>query len=481
VRKSIGAQKNQLIIQFLGEAGVLVVISTILSIAIAYLSLRPMNDLLDKSISLQLLQSPQIIASIFLCVLLTILLAGLYPAWVISKFNPVSTLKSGSMSGAEGSSWLRKTLVTTQFTVSSVLFIAVLLIAQQVKFMRDKDLGFEKENIISVELADKTKSQEFVRALHQISGVRDVSLSRSSPISDDHWWNSISQSTTGDRYNVCAIYGDDRFCKFYGLHLVSGRIPQPSEYIPDSLRGSDYVSKVVVNERLLKTLGLGSSTEAIGKHFWWGSETEIVGVVSDFNAEPLSQSIPSTLIVQDPSIYSQANIKIERGSNLTQTLEAVKNTWKKNFPEGVVEIKFLDSQIDAFYKLETRLYTLFKIFAALAISISCLGLWGLVSFTTAQRTKEIGIRKVLGASVNAILVLLSRDLILIVLIAFAIASPIAYYLMSELLANFAFRISIGWQVFVITATILLTLITLTVSFQIIKTAMANPANSLKSE
>ncbi len=481
VRKSIGAQRGQLIIQFLVEAALLVFASAGLSIIVAFFSLAPINQLLDKGIIFQPLQSPQLISFILIGILLTILLAGLYPAWVIAKFNPIVTLKSNSQGGAQGSTWLRKVLVTIQFTVSAALLIAVLLIAQQVDYMLEKELGFEKENIVNVEITDPNKAPGLFRELQQIPSVKDVSLSRTSPISDDHWWNSIGQTENSDRHGACVMYVDDRFYSFYNLHLLSGRLPQSSEYIPDSLRSDQYINKVVVNQNLLKTLALGEPAEAIGKHFWWGIETEIIGVIADFNAEPLSQRIPATILTHDPTIYAQANIKIEKGSNLATTLASIEKVWKKNSPEGVYEAKFLNSQIDGFYKLEKKLYALFKVFAAIAVLISCLGLWGLVSFTAQQRTKEIGIRKVLGASVNAILVLLSKDFILVVLIAFALASPLAYYLMNELLANFAFHISIGWQVFVVTGTTLLTLTILTVSFQIIKAAMANPVNSLKSE
>ncbi len=482
IRKSIGAQRSQVIIQFLGEAGILVFISALLAIAIAYVSLHAVNNLLEKGITLQPLQSPVTIAVLFAGLLLTILFAGIYPAWVIAKFNPVVTLKSNSTGGGvQGSSLLRKILVVTQFVVSSVLFIAVLLIAQQARYVHDKDLGFEKDNIINVEILNAKKAQEFANGLQQIASVKDASLSRSSPISDDHWWNMISQTENGESQPVCAIYGDDRFYSFYGLQLLSGRIPQQAEYVPDSLRDSQYVNKVVVNEELLRKLALGSPMDAIGKHFWWGIDTEIIGVVKDFNTEPLSYGISSTLITQDPIVYAQANIKIEKGSNLAETMAAIELAWKRSFPEGVFEIKFLDSQIDNFYKLEMKLYTLFKIFAALAISISCLGLWGLVAFTAQQRTKEIGIRKVLGASVNAIVMLLSKDFLVIVSIAFAIATPLSYYLMKELLSNFAYHVDISWQVFVFTGMILLLITMLTISFQIIRAALTSPVESLKSE
>lgn len=481
VRKSIGAQRGQLIVQFLGEAFILVVTAGVVSIGIANISLGHINDMLNKSITFQPLQSPELIATLSLGILLTALLAGLYPAWIIARFNPVTMLKSNSGGKGMGASWLRKGLVVIQFTVSAGLFIVVLLIAQQVKYVRGKDIGFEKDNIVNVEVSDARKTQGFVHELRQIPGVKDISLSRSSPISNDHWWNTISQTENGDRQSVCAIHADDRFYAVYGLRLLSGRIPAESEYISDSLQDDQYISKVVVNEKLLKALALGSAGEAVGKLFWWGRETEIVGVVADFNIEPLKYGISSMLITQDPSVYTQANIKIARGFDLSTVLAAIEVVWKRNYPDGVYEVSFLDNQIDAFYNAEDKLYFLFKIFSVLAISISCLGLWGLVTFATQQRTKEIGIRKVLGASVNAILFLLSKDFLSIIIIAFVLASPLSYYFMSDWLGNFAYRIDIGWQVFAITGLTLLMITILTVSFQTWRAALANPVKSLKSE
>ena len=231
----------------------------------------------------------------------------------------------------------------------------------------------------------------------------------------------------------------------------------------------------------LEALDLGSPQEAIGKSFWWGGDTEIAGVVADFNMEPLKYAISPTLIMQDHEVYSHASIRLELNAHLSETLTQIERVWKKHFTDDVYEFQFLDSQIDSFYKTEARLYTLFRIFAGLAILISCLGLWGLVTFVSQQRTKEIGIRKVLGASVNAILWLLSKDFFLMILIAFAVASPVTYYFINNWLQNFAFRIDIGWETFVITGISLFTVGSLTISVQTFKASVANPVNSLRSE
>ena len=482
IRKSIGASRSALLGQYLWEACIVTLIAGVLSVTTSQLALHSLNNLLNKGITFHPLRSPEIILGFLLFIVFTAALAGVYPAWVIAKFNPVAALKSGSAgSGSHGSSWLRKGLVVVQFTISAGLFIVVLLISQQVTFMRDKDLGFEKDNIINVEIGDRNKTQVLANELRRLPGVKDISLVRSSPISDDHWWNTMGQTETSDRKSVCAIYADDHFYSVYGIQLISGRIPQSSEYDPDKTTGKQPTSKVVVNEQLLKVLGLGTPQEAVGKTFWWAGETEIVGVVADFNTEPLKYGIPPTLLTQNPDVYTHISIKLESGAGISSALTSIESVWKNQTPGGMYEYQFLDSQIDSFYRTERRLYTLFRIFAGLAILISCLGLWGLVTFTSQQRTKEIGIRKVLGATVNSIFILLSKDFLFMIIVAFAIASPLTYYFMKEWLENFAFRIDIGWDTFVKTAFFFIAVGLVTMSIQTIKAAINNPVKSLKEE
>ena len=479
IRKTIGARRSQLLWQFLSEAFIIILISGALAMVISQVSISSLNTLLDKHITFNPLQSPELMIALLLFILLTGFLAGLYPAWLIAKFNPVTALKSGTLgTGINRTSVLRKTLVVVQFTISAGLLIAVLLIAQQAAFLRDTDLGFEQDNILTVEIGSHDKMQAFFNELMQLQGIKDVSFSRTPPISDDHWWNTISEKETSERKSVCAIYGDDHFYSVYGVRLLSGRIPQQVE---KSSVVKSLTNKVIVNEKLLKELNMGSPQEAVGKHFWWGGDTEISGVAADFNVEPLKYAISPTLICQDKEIYSHANIKLEPNADLKKVLASIETVWKKQFPDGVYEVAFVNSQIDSYYKSEIRLYTLFRIFAGLAILISCLGLWGLVTYASQQRTKEVGIRKVLGASVRAILLLLTKDFIITVLIAFTLASPLTYYFMNDWLNNFAFHINIGWGTFVTAGVSLITVALLTIGIQTMKAALANPIKSLKTE
>ncbi|MEJ0055262.1 MAG: FtsX-like permease family protein [Bacteroidota bacterium] len=475
IRKSIGAQRTQLIFQFLEEAGILTILSAVVSVVIVLITLSSVNDLLGKQITFNPFDSPGLMGILAIGVIVTSVLAGIYPAWVISRFNPIATLKSNSKQGT-GSAWLRKGLVITQFTISTALLLVVLVVSRQVSFMRNKDLGFDKDNIVTVEIGARNKAQAFANEISQVPGVKEVSLTRSSPISNDHWWNGMSLTKGSAGKTVCAIHGDEHFYSLFGLKLLSGRIPSS-----DINRPGQPSNQVVVNEKLLEDLALGTAAEAVGKHFWWGGDTEIVGVIADFNAEPLHYEIRPTIIARDTSVYSHLSIKLEAADGILPTLASIESSWRKAFPEGVYELKFLDSEINSFYQLETKLNALFKIFAGLAILISCLGLWGLVTFVAQQRTKEIGIRKVLGATVKTITVLLSRDFVLLVVTSILIATPLTYYLLGMLLQNFAYKVEIGWDVFVIAGISLLAIAIGTVSFQTMKAAMANPVKSLRSE
>ncbi len=490
VRKSVGAGRLHLIGQFLREAWILTFISGILSVAIAQMSLPFMNTLLEKGITFNLLGSPGFMTTLLAGVFLIGLMAGLYPAWIIARFNPMKTLKAGStLAGDQGSYWLRRTLVVLQFTISASLLIAVTLISQQVNYLRSKSLGFDKDNIINVSISGANKAHVLAGELASIPQINDVAFATATPSSehDGHWGTSMSTTNGNDpnRKNTTLILADDHYCKMYGLKLLAGRFLEASDttYVSKSVSEDKQVCMAVVNEKLVRELGFKSNEDAIEKPFWFGmnnGKVQIVGVVADFNTGSLHDEIKPTTIISFP-IYSQAGIKIEAGSNIPETIGAIEKAWKKVYPEGVFEFKFLDAQIDAFYKGEERLYQLFKIFAGLAMLISCLGLWGLSTLSAQQRTKEIGIRKVLGASVDRIVVMLSKDFVIMVLVALAIASPLAYYLINNWLQSFAFHIDIAWQVFAIAGIVSLVIALLTVSFQAIKAALANPVESLRAE
>ncbi|MCX8489574.1 MAG: hypothetical protein ORN54_00730 [Cyclobacteriaceae bacterium] len=321
-----------------------------------------------------------------------------------------------------------------------------------------------------------------------INQVKDVSFATATPSSQGHWGTIMKKANRENlaHEDVTLIFADDHFCKMYDMQLLSGRFLElgDTSFISNSIPEEKQLMKAVVNEALIRTLKFKSNEAAIGKHIWigWNSgNVEIVGVVANFNTGPLQENIKPALITPSLREYEQAGIKIEAGSNIPQIIAGIEAAWKTAYPEGIFTYKFLDEQIDSFYKAEERLFTLFKVFSGLAMLICCLGLWGLATFSAQARTKEIGIRKVLGASVNKIVLLLSKDFLMLVAISLLIATPLAWYGMSQWLQNYAYRTEITWWIFALSGVMAILIAIITVSFQAIRAAISNPVESLRSE
>ena len=488
VRKTMGAGRSQLVSHFMSEAWLLAFFSGLLSILIVKLTLPLINQLADKQISFELFNQPLIIGALISGIIITGILAGIYPAWMISRFQPVETLKGTYSKGGRKSALLRKGLVIAQFTISVSLLIALTLISQQVNYMRNANLGFNKENIINVPIRDSKAAPLLARGLSIIPEVAGYSFASATPLNSGHW-GTIMSLTNGDdpnRKSLTLIMADDSYYNLYGLKLLAGRFSSTSDtvYRSESIPKENRIAKVTVNQKLLDVLGFGKPEQALGKRFWMGmgnGKAEIVGVVSDFNTASLHHAIEPTLLMTFPEVYNQVGLKIKAGVDVGKAIKNIGVAWKTAYPDGIFEFKFLDEQIEAYYKAEERLFHLFEIFAGMAMLISCLGLWGLASFASQQRLKEIGIRKVLGASVSNITSLLSKDFLRLVLISILIATPITWWSMNKWLQDFAFRINIGWWVFVLVGAIALLIALLTVSFQAIKAALSNPVKSLRTE
>jgi putative ABC transport system permease protein len=471
IRKVIGAKRTQLVTQLLTDALLITLTAGLLAIVITPL-LQPMiKNLFNINFDFHILQSPLLLIVLFLSLFMLGVLTGSYPAWVITKTKFLKNSKSDI--NQSYASWWRQGLVITQFVVSATLFISVLLIAKQSNFLHNKDLGLEKENILQLPMPASKNGNTFINQVQQMAGVKAASLSRTGPLSNDHWWNTISENEHSERSSVCAIYGDEYFYSVYNLKLLSGRIPASNEH--DTL-----TSKVVVNEKLLAALNLGTAQEAIGKHFWWGGNTEITGVVANFNTEPLHYEISPTLIVQDPSVYAQVDIRLEAMQS-QKLLSKIESAWRQNFPGGIYEPKFLVDRIESFYSTESKVYSMSLAFSGIAIAISCMGLLGIASFVNLRRVKEISIRKVLGATSSGILVLLLRQFLKPVVIATFIAFPIGWYVARRILENYAYKVAITWDLFLIPLTTLVSISVLTILAQTIKASLTNPASNLKTE
>ena len=493
VRKAIGAGRRQLIIQFLSESLLLVLTSAIAALFITKITLPYINNLTDKQLSFDFVDSPVLIFSLLLGILLTAFMAGIYPAWIITRFQPSNTLKSGTVNANLQSIFLRKGLVVVQFTISVCLLMALLLIGKQMNFMRNKNLGFQKDNIVVVPIlfgSKKTQMDLLSNELSKIKGVKNWSFSTSPPSGGEntHWGTIMSRIGPDDpnRKQVFTILTDEKYPELYGLQLIAGRFFNISDTsaTSGSIPPGQRYAKVIVNEKLIKDLGFTSPQEALGKRFWAGLDgwnPEITGVVKDFNVGSLHEEIKPTLVGQFLPYCDKVSIKIAGGTGMSNTISEIGASYKKAFPTGLFDFNFLDQTIDALYKTEARLFSLFKIFSILALLISCLGLWGLISYSAQQRVKEIGIRKVLGASVASIVSLLTKDFIILVGIAIAIATPLAYWGIYKWLQDFAFRINIGWTLFVLSGCVAVLIALVTVGIQAFRAAVANPVNSLRSE
>ena len=490
VRKTIGAGKSQLISQFLLESFGLVLISAIIGVMLTKSALPYINHLVGKQIEFNILQSGGLLFYLFVGILLTSLLAGIYPAWIIAAFRPILALKSMNFQAGLPTTLLRKSLVVVQFSISISLLISLILIGKQLNFIRYKNLGFEKDNMIVVNLPnDELKGKQLLsQELSRIPGLGGYSYSTSPPGADEHWGTlmSVIGREDPDRKQVTTIMSDEYFCSLYNFKFIAGRsfVPSDTAAVSESIPEEQRFAKSIINRKAVSALGFETPEAALGKRFWAGMmgwHHEIIGVVEDFNVGSLRDEIKPTLISPYLRFCDKLNVKVSGGSDINQVINQLGSAFKIVYPKGIFEYHFLDEQIDNLYKAESRLFGLFRLFSGIAMLISCLGLWGLITFTTQQKVKEIGIRKVLGASLANIVSMLTRDFILLVFIAIAIASPLAYWGMSKWLQSFAFRVPIGITVFLWAGVSSVLIVLFTVSFQSIKGALANPVSSLRSE
>lgn len=480
IRKVLGSNRKQLIIQFIAETLIIAICAFVLAISIVFVTLPFLNDLLNIQISKSLLYTPVVILFIAGLLIGVTLLAGFYPAIVLSGFNPITALKNKISSSNISGVSLRRGLVVFQFCIAQVLVIGTLVIINQMDYFKNHSLGFAKDAVINVPIPDDSLSQTKITALRnqllQQPGVTDVSYSFASP-SDNIGWGSDFRYNNSPRktdFSANLKWADNEYFKLYKLQFVAGR----------PYTKTDTIHEYVVNETLLKKLGVTNPKDAIGKYIaLWDDKNKtapIVGVVKDYNVSSLKESIPAVLMASWKDTYRLANIKIAP-VNVTQTLASVQKLWNNVFPDNIYEYQFLDNKIESFYKSEDQLSALYKIFAAIAIFISCLGLYGLISFMAVQRTKEVGIRKVLGASIRNIVYLFSKEFTLLIIVAFAISAPLGWYFMNKWLENFTYRIPIGPGIFMLAIAVSVTIAWLTVGYKAIGAALANPVKSLRSE
>ncbi len=479
VRKVLGSNRLQLAFQFLGETALIAVAAVVIAIVMAESALPFLNKLLETKMTMNLVFNSWLVLFILAVTVLVIFLSGLYPAIVLSGFNPITALKSKITSKMVGGISLRRVLVVLQFAIAQVLIIGMLIVVNQMNFFRNASLGFDKTAIINVPLpgdsVSKTKVDYIRNRLLANNNILSASFSFASP-SDNSNWNSdfkFDHAAKTTNFSANLKWADPEYFKTYNLKFVAGR-----PYYP-----SDTVREFVVNETLLRKLGIRNPKDAIGKeiNFWDGNKVaNIVGVIRDFNSYSLREPMAPVVLSTWKGVYQTINIKLKPGTEKT-VLPFVEKLWNQNFPDYVYQYQFLDETIANFYKQENQLSMLYKIFAALAIFISCLGLYGLVSFMTVQRTKEVGIRKVLGASARHIVYLMSKEFTLLIIIAFIISAPIAYFIMNKWLQNYTYRIPLTASIFLLAIAGSIIIAWITVGQRAIKTAIANPVKSLRTE
>lgn len=480
VRKVIGAGKTELIAQFLSESILICLIATALAFLLTRIALPGMNKISDQSLSLNILLKWQIIVPLVLVPFIVGILSGIYPAVFLSSFKPVKVLK-GIFKVGESSFSFRKVLVVTQFSISIILIISTAIVFQQLRYMQNKSLGFNRDHIVNLNYNDGLNNsyESFKTALLANPNIKEAGRSTRIPsarlLDADGSKINNGDSLAPTKADIKYVRADEDFIPTYGIKMVAGR-NFSKEYGMDT-------SSFVINEAAVKALGLKSNEEAIGKQFTYGDNTgQLIGVVNDFNFESLHQRILPLVFFpsKTPGGYGRISIKIS-GNNIPAALAHIESTWKKFLPETPYNYNFLDDRFADLYKAEQQQSTIFTIFSFIAIFIACLGLFGLSAFTITQRIKEIGIRKVLGASVASIVQLISKDFLLLVLIAAVIAFPVAWYAMHNWLQDFAYRINIPWWLFIAAGILAAVIAFVTISFQAIKAATANPVKSLRTE
>ena len=476
IRKVLGSNQKQLFWQIMGEAAIIVLTASLLAVVMAQVFMPSIKHVASIPEKVDLFNW-QTAAFIGVVMVVVTVLSGFYPSFVVSRFNPSLALKNKITSATVGGISLRRGLVVLQFAISQVLIIGTIVAVSQMNFIQNADLGFNKEAVLILNHNSDSvlvaRQPAFKQKLLQIPGIQSVSFSSDVPSSDNNWGSNFSYDHRPDEnYTLYLKYADEDYFKTYGLQLVAGR----------PFDKSDTTKEVVVNETFLKKLGVKNPEEAVGKEMrrGRGAWKTIVGVVKDFKSNSLRDELQPIMIGERARDYRTTGIKLKT-NNLAQIQGLIQNTWNEVNPEYAYTSAFMDENINNFYRQEQQLSLLYKIFAGIAIFISCLGLYGLVSFMAAQRTKEVGIRKVLGASVANILYLFSKEFTLLILVAFAIAVPAAWYLMNSWLENFVFRISIGYGVFVLAIAASIIVAWVTVAYRSFKAALSNPVKNLRSE
>jgi len=480
IRKVVGAQRKEIMVQFLSESVLVSWISMIFAFCLTWALIPWLSRISGRQLDISILFNWQVLVPIILAPFIVGILSGLYPALFMSSFQPIKVLKGFLKVGGQTISF-RKVLVTLQFAISIILIISTAVVFSQMRYMQNKSLGFDKEHIINLPYASLLNDsyETFRNELLSNSAIKNAG--RSSRIPTGRLLDAMgAQIKSGDTLapinaDIKFVSADQDFISTYGVKVLAGR-GFSREFGVDT-------AAFLINEAAARVLGFKNNEEAIGKDFGYGNRRgKLVGVFNDFHFESMHQKIvPLVLLVpRSPNAFGNISIKVT-GSGTTAALSHIEKTWKKFLPEAPYQYTFLDENFSTLYQAEERQRKLFTTFACLAIFIACLGLFGLSAFAISQRVKEIGIRKVLGANTGMIVTLLSKDFLKLVALSALIAFPVAWFAMHKWLQDFAYRINMPWWVFIIAGIVAGLIALITISFQAVKAAVANPVKSLRTE
>jgi len=488
IRKTMGSSRRQLVFQFLSETLLITLIAVIISVVLTPIILKLFADFIPAGITTDFFGQPGLIVFLIILTIVVSLLSGFYPAILLSGYKPVLVLKNqaATNSSKTRNAYLRKSLTVTQFIIAQFFIMATMLVSKQIYYALHKDLGFKKDAILIINTPWKSRQsnqkQVFLNKLHSIPQIAMISLGSDAPSSPatrstEAIYKNGKQEIKTD---VQQKFGDENYLKIYNIKLLAGR----------NLRAGDTTSGLIINENYSKVLGFKTPGQAIGNMLSYngnGKNMQIIGVVADFHQKSLHTPIkPLAILISNQYYYNgtfHIALKPETagGNEWQKAIGTMSVYWKESYPDDDFDYKFFDESIAKFYESEQHTSTLLAWATGLSIFISCLGLLGLAIYTTNQRTKEIGVRKVLGASVAQIVTLLSTEMVLLIVLAFAIVTPLAWYAMNKWMQSFADRTPISWWIFVLSGAGMLITAVFTSSFQTVKAAVANPVKSLRSE
>jgi putative ABC transport system permease protein len=485
VRKTLGGSRSQLIVQFLGETSFITLSAIVVSVCLTQVALAFLNPFMDIELAIDLLADTSLIVYLLVVFIAVSLLSGLYPSLVMSGYKPALAMKSQSGNRNSSGYFFRKGLVVFQFSISQILIIGTTVLIAQMRFTQNKDLGFKKDAIVNIVIPENeapayldtlghgSKMRTLATEVSRLAGVEKVSLCSATP-SSGNVSNSdfIFKGESEDKRKDAQIkLVDGNYVELYELQLVAGQ----------SLPDLDTATGVLVNEKLVDVAGFNSPQDVVGKTIViWGRPRPVIGVVKNFHSTSLRDDIEPLILFNRVRSYELMSVRLDARSYQT-SMDRIKELWEQTYPDFIYDYTFLDEQIQSFYETEQRWSVMVTIFTSLAIFIGCLGLFGLVTFMANQKTKEIGIRKVMGASVESIMLMFTKEFSLLIILGFIIAAPLAYWAMDNFLSNYAYRIDLGVWIFIGGIGSTLIIAVLTVGYRSFRAAAANPIKSLRYE